>query len=130
MRYISLAMTNCLQIMMVIAIIFPVARASFINNIESEARCIGSLIIGHEDEDWNINYLRIEGYPHRYRNIRRRFPVIRANVVSTIEIIGNCCWELYSGLSFKGERQTIFPTGEEISVDFQPFSIKRLECFQ
>ena len=130
MRYISLAMTNCLQIMMVITIIFPVARASFINNIESDAHCIGSLIIGHEDEDWNINYLRIEGYPYRYRNIRRRFPVIRVNVVSTIEIIGNCCWELYSGLNFKGERQTIFPTGEEIFVDFQPFSIKRLECLQ
>ena len=123
-------MINCLELMMIITIIYPITRASFTNNIESDAHCIGSLIIGHEDEDWNINYLRIEGYPHRYRNIRRRFPIIRANVVSTIEVIGNCCWELYAGLSFKGERQTIFPTGEEIFVDFQPFSIKRLECFQ
>ena len=130
MAYLCLSMINSLQIMMVIAILFATARASFINNIESDAHCIGSLIVGHEDEDWNVNYLSIESHPPRYRNIRRRFPVIRVNVVSTIEIIGNCCWELYSGLNFKGERQTIFPTGEEIFVDFQPFSIKRLECLQ
>jgi hypothetical protein len=86
------------------------------------------LVISYEDEDANIDILTLEGQGNDYPNIRRGFPVMRSNSVSHIETFGNCCWKIYPERRFEGDGQIIFPGSGTIYVDFQPISIKKLEC--
>ena len=111
-----------------IGFVFPAASAMVLNSISSGSSCIGSLKIAHEDELRNVGYIRLEGNRSSYPNIKRGYPIIRRNTISNVEIFGNCCWELYLDRKFKGEKQHISPGGSEIYPDFQPLSIKRLEC--
>ena len=61
------------------------------STFESEAHCIGSLVIGHEDELGFVMSVTLEGPRSYYKNLKRRFPVLRQNTVTHIETIGNCC---------------------------------------
>ena len=104
------------------------ASASMTSAITGHSDCMGSLNIAHEDELRNLNYLTLEGFRTSYPNLRRGFPVIRRNVISHLEVLGSCCWELYPERMFKGEKQFVFPGGSKIFPDFQPVSIKKMEC--
>ena len=108
--------------------LFPTAWAQATNTFESEAHCIGSLIIGHEDELGFVMSLTLEGSRSYYKNLKRRFPVLRKNTVSHIETIGNCCWTLYGRRKLEGDRQLISPGPHQIFPDVQPLSIKKSEC--
>ena len=108
--------------------LFPGASATFSSLSSSESHCIGALNIAHENDLEQVGYLSLEGYRSHYPNIQRGFPLIRRTTISYVEIIGNCCWELYIDKKFKGEKQVITPGGNIIYPDFQPLSIKRLEC--
>ena len=100
------------------------------NSIGSESHCTGSLTIAHEDESQNVGYLNLEGRRTHYPNIRRGFPIIRSRTISHVELSGNCCWELYSHHKFRGHKQTVFP-GEDLTYpDFQPISLRKLECHE
>ena len=105
------------------------ASASMTSAITGHSDCMGSLNIAHEDELRNLNYLTLEGFRTSYPNLRRGFPVIRRNVISHLEVLGSCCWELYPERMFKGEKQFVFPGGSKIFPDFQPVSIKKMECW-
>ena len=111
-----------------IGFVFPSASAIVLNSVSSRSSCIGSLKIAHEDELRNVGYIQLEGNRNSYPNIRRGYPVIRRDTISNVEIFGNCCWELYVDSKFKGEKQHVSPGGSTIYLDFQPLSIKRLEC--
>ena len=108
--------------------LFPTAWAQATNTFESEAHCIGSLIIGHEDELGFVMSLTLEGSRSYYKNLKRRFPVLRKNTVSHIETTGNCCWTLYGRRKLEGDRQLISPGPHQIFPDVQPLSIKKSEC--
>ena len=95
---------------------------------EAESRCVSSLTIAHRDDEWNVQILRLRGYRDAYRNIKRGFPIMKTNIVFYIEVLGNCCWEIYAKRKFRGDKQTIFPGESQVLPDFQPVSIKRLEC--
>ena len=108
---------------------FPVASALVSNSIIPESHCIGSLTISHEDSFSNIGHIALDGsYRGNYPNLKRGFPVLRRNAISHIEIFGNCCWKIYIDRKFKGENITIFPGRNAIYPEFQPVSIKKLEC--
>ena len=98
------------------------------SSVDSEAQCRGSMTIAHEDESQNVNYISLEGHRKRYPDIRRGFPIIRTRTISHIELSGNCCWELYSHHRIRGHKQTLFPGEDLVYPDFQPISLKRLEC--
>ena len=94
----------------------------------SESHCIGSLTIGHEYEDRNVKYINLQGVRTQYPNLRRGFPIVRTQIISHVEVVGNCCWEPYPDRMFKGSRQSIFPGGGWIHPNFQVVSIKKMEC--
>ena len=103
--------------------------ASITSSRMSESQCIGSLTIGHEDEDRTVKYINLHGVRTHYPNLRRGFPIIRRHIISHVEVVGNCCWELYPERMFKGSRQSIFPGGGWIHPNFQVVSIKKMECW-
>ena len=112
----------------VLQLIYPSAFGMVAYGIDSESRCSGSLVIGHEDNYGNMDFLRLEGIRNGYQNIKRGFPHIRQNTISTIEVYGDCCWKIYSGRRFEGEYRILYPGEEVISTDFQPGSIRKIEC--
>ena len=101
------------------------------NAINSKSLCRGSLNITHVDENQNINYINLEGRKTRYPNIRRGYEILRETEILHVQLSGDCCWELYSRHHFTGHKRTILP-GEEgrITLDFQPISLKRMECYE
>ena len=103
--------------------------ASITSSRMSESQCIGSLTIGHEDEDRTVKYIHLHGVRTHYPNLRRGFPIFRRHIISHVEVVGNCCWELYPGRMFKGSRKSIFPGGDWIHPNFQVVSIKKMECW-
>ena len=112
-----------------ICIIFPTQSLGLISRgSSSEIICNGSIRIAHEDADANINHITLEGTRALYPNIRRGFPSIRSNVISQIDIFGECCWEIYPRRKFAGEKHVIYPTGDVIYTEFQPVSIKKVDC--
>ena len=113
---------------LVLLLVYSSALGMVSYGIDSESRCIGSLVIGHEDDYGNMNFLRLEGIRNSYQNIKRDFPHIRQSTISTIEVHGNCCWEIYSGRRFEGEYHIFYPEEEAIYTDFQPRSIRKIEC--
>ena len=94
----------------------------------SESQCIGSLTIAHEDVLRNVKYISLKGHRKTYPNVRKGHPALRRNIISHVEVIGNCCWELYSKRKLRGKKQSIFPTGSLTFPDFQPVSIRKGEC--
>ena len=94
----------------------------------SESQCIGSLTIAHEDVLRNVKYISLKGHRKTYPNVRKGHPALRRNIISHVEVIGNCCWELYPKRKFRGKKQSIFPTGSLTFPDFQPVSIRKGEC--
>lgn len=112
----------------VLQLTYPSALGMVAYGTGSESRCSGSLVIGHEDNYGNIDFLRLEGIRNGYQNIKRGFPHIRQNTISTIEVYGDCCWEIYSRRRFEGEYSIVYPGEEVISTDFQPGSIRKIEC--
>ena len=117
-----------LYVCIVLQLIYPSAFGMVAYGIDSESRCSGSLVIGHEDNYGNMDFLRLEGIRNGYQNIKRGFPHIRQNTISTIEVYGDCCWKIYSGRRFEGEYRILYPGEEVISTDFQPGSIRKIEC--
>ena len=121
-----------LRLGLLIVLIFHLLRPSALGmvtyGIDSESTCSGSLVLGYEDDQDNVNILTLSGRRNGYRNIKRGFPQIRRNTVSSVEVYGNCCWELFAGRSFQGERRVIFPEEGLIYNDFQPGSIRKVEC--
>ena len=108
---------------------FPVASALVSNSIIPESHCIGSLTISHEDSFSNIGHIALDGsYRGNYPNLKRGFPLLRRNAISHIEIFGNCCWKIYIDRKFQGENITIFPGRNVVYPEFQPVSIKKLQC--
>ena len=113
---------------LVLLLVYSSALGMVSYGIDSESRCIGSLVIGHEDDYGNINFLRLEGIRNGYQNIKRGYPHIRQNTISTLEVYGDCCWKIYSERRFEGDYRILYPGEEVISTDFQPGSIRKIEC--
>ena len=115
-----------------IAIIFfltPTKSLGLISrSSSSETNCNGQLLIAHEDMIGNIHYITLEGPRSQYPNIRRGYPAIRTNVVSHFDIFGDCCWEIYPNRRFRGDKHVIYPSGDVLYTDFQPISIKKVDC--
>ena len=92
-----------------------------------KASCIGTLTIVHEDDELNEYKLKLKNQM-RYKNLKRRFPVLRKNSVSYLYTQGDCCWKLYERSRFRGQTEVIFPGAERFKPTFQTFSIKKSEC--
>ena len=82
----------------------------------------------HRDDQMNMGKLNLRGYRDNYGNIKRGFPVMKRNTVNHVEVLGNCCWELYERRQFRGNKEIISPGGNTVFPSFQPVSLKRIEC--
>ena len=112
----------------ILHLLCPSALGMVAFGIASDSSCHGSLVLGYEDDQFNLNFLRLDGSRDTYRNIKRGFPHIKGHTISTIEVHGNCCWELYPRRGFQGEYQVAYPEEGVIYIDFQPGSIRKKEC--
>ena len=125
-------MMNQLTALMIVLITVSVISANIIIGVSPMYQCNGSLIISHEDDKNELGKLVLNGRPntslHRFPNIKRKYAVIRNRDIFCLTISGDCCWELYSKNRFKGERQIIYPSDDLFYPDFQPLSIKKLDC--
>ena len=121
-----------MDIVRLISIIFFLTSAKTLGLISrsssSETNCNGQLLIAYEDMIGNINYVTLEGPRSQYPNIRKGYPVIRANIVSHFDIFGDCCWEIFPTRRFRGDKHVIYPSGDVLYTDFQPMSIKKVDC--
>ena len=121
-----------MDIVRLISIIFFLTSAKTLGLISrsssSETNCKGQLLIAYEDMIGNINYVTLEGPRSQYPNIRKGYPVIRANIVSHFDIFGDCCWEIFPTRRFRGDKHVIYPSGDVLYTDFQPMSIKKVDC--
>ena len=117
-----------LKRMLCIIVVLPISSAFVTYATDNDLSCIGSMDISYEDEEGNIDILTLQGQRTSYPNLRRGFPVMRLNSISHINVGGNCCWKIYPERLFDGEPQFIFPGSGTVYVDFQPISIKKLEC--
>ena len=95
--------------------------------------CVGSLKIVHANKRnlGNLRDLLLSGNGGRgkegaYPNIKRGFPIMKKDIVIYMEMLGDCCWELYDKREFEGKKQYIqyYQTFPEI----QPASVKRISC--
>ena len=116
------------KMMLATYIFLPIATAMVTNTFEAKSNCAGSLLLAYEDQQKNLDVLSLEGHRSSYPNIRRGFPEIRQNTVAYIEVFGDCCWAIYAEREFGGEKQLIYPGGGEVYIDFQPISMKKIEC--
>ena len=117
-----------LLIVSILHLLCPSALGMVTYGIDSQSICSGSLVLGYEDDHYNVNILTLRGRRNGYRNIKRGFPQIRRNTISSVEVDGNCCWELYPRRSFQGEHRVVFPEEGLTYTDFQPGSIRNIEC--
>ena len=98
---------------------------------DAETKCIGSLTVKHEDDEYNIGSIVLDGPRLQYPNLRLGFPVLRRTTVSELTLSGNCCWEIYERSKLKGQKEIIHKevtTEGTFIPNFQPVSIKRTEC--
>ena len=91
-------------------------------------RCMGMLTIVHEDDESNEYRLNLKGHQFRYKNVKRRFPILKRNSISHLHTHGDCCWKLYERSRFRGQTETVFPGAEQFKPTFQLVSIKKSEC--
>ena len=110
--------------------LFPAASALFTKTAVSKSSnaCMGSLTIGHEDDQGNLEYVTLRNQRSRYPNILRGYPMMRRSGNCYMETTGNCCWQLYKKRNFTGESQILFPGEPTFYPDFKPASIKKIEC--
>ena len=102
------------------------ASALVAKGVGADLHCQGSLTIAYEDSDGNIDTLQLVS--HGSKDLKRRHPVMKKNTISYVEVSGDCCWGLYPSILFRGEGQIAFPGEGILYADFQPFSIRRMEC--
>ena len=107
----------------------PLISSKVTYGVTPKLNCNGSIIIGYEDYDGNVATFSFRGSQRKYPNIKLRFPVLRDGIISYIEVLGDCCWQVYSKRKFNGETQIIYPIEDVFYISFQPVSIKKLkEC--
>ena len=117
------------RLIVIICCIIPSQTMGLISrSSSSETKCSGQLRIAYEDADMNINYITLEGPRSLYPNIRRGFPLIRSSIITQFDIYGDCCWEIYPTRKFRGDKHVIYPSGDIVYSDFQPVSIKKVDC--
>ena len=77
-----------LRLGLLIVLIFYLSRLSALGmvtyGIDSESTCSGSLVLGYEDEHYNVNILTLRGRRNAYGNIKRGFPQIRRNTILSV----------------------------------------------
>ena len=103
-------------------------RKGFINSPEDD-KCTGSLILKHSNSESLGDYRKIcLSEKDEYLNIRKKFPVLKENVIHGLNADGDCCWELFARRKFRGKKvQKIWP-GELYLPEFQVISAKRKIC--
>ena len=116
------------KMMLATYMFLPIATAMVTNTFEAKSNCDGFLLLAYEDQQKNIDVLSLEGHRSSYPNIRRGFPEIKENTVAYIEVFGDCCWAIFAEREFGGEKQLFYPGGGEVYIDFQPISMKKIEC--
>ena len=94
----------------------------------SRSQCFGSLLITYEDDQNIFQDITLRDYRIAYPNIKVGFPSVRYSFIASLETFGDCCWKIYSKRKFKGEMQVIYPTEDLFYADFQPISIKKVNC--
>ena len=94
----------------------------------SDLYCHGTLTIAYEDADGNLDSLTLEGNRLGYPDLKRGHPVMRKHTISYVEVSGDCCWGLYPQILFRGEDEIAFPGEGILYTNFQPLSIKKMEC--
>ena len=99
------------------------------NGATPKSHCNGILSIAYEDYEGEMVTITLESKKSKYPNLRKGFPDIKDKFVSYIEVLGDCCWKIYSNRRFKGETKIVYPTEDILYIDFQPVSVIRSnEC--
>ena len=99
------------------------------NGATPKSHCNGIISIVYEDDVGEMATITLESKKSKYPNLRKGFPEIKNKFVSYIEILGDCCWKIYSKRKFKGETKVVYPTEDILYIDFQPVSVRRTtEC--
>ena len=96
----------------------------------SNPDAISALELKHVDPDDFLDHGVINLPPKKtpskqeYKNFKIGFPILEKYVVTKVSAFGSCyCWKLYSDVSFK-EDVEIVSGGDEIDLEFNPYSIK------
>ena len=91
--------------------------------LRSEDKCSGSITIMHYGGETDSEFKRTRMTAKSYRNLK----ILETRIVVKMETEGNCCWKLYSEVSFRGHEQEAEP-GYSNPPDIQPKSIQKVSC--
>ena len=117
------------NLILIIVVLIPLMSAKVTYGVSPKLNCNGSISIGYEDYDGNVATTTLRGSRRKYPNIKVRFPVLRDCIISYIEVLGDCCWQVYSKRKFNGETQIMYPIEDAFYISFQPVSVERMkEC--
>ena len=92
--------------------------------------CQCTLRIVHSSEDDIGEFQNIDlgtDSKTNWPNLKRRYIVLRKNTVISMEVWGNCCWEIHAMKGHNGEKKELY-RGDPFNPEFQPISIRKVNC--
>ena len=117
------------KILLTMTTFFQLISGNITNGATPKSHCSGIISIAYEDYEGEMAIITLESKRSKYPNLRKGFPEIKDKFVSYIEILGDCCWKIYSTRKFKGEMKIVYPTEDILYFDYQPVSVIRSnEC--
>ena len=117
------------KILLTVTLFLQLISGNVTNGATQKSHCNGIISIAYEDYEGEMATIILESKRSKYKNLRKGFPEIKDKFVTYIEILGDCCWKIYSKRKFKGEMKVVYPTEDILYIDFQPVSVRRTtEC--
>ena len=116
------------KILLTVTLFLQLISGNVTNGATPKSHCNGIISIAYEDYEGEMATIILESKRSKYINLRKGFPEIKDKFVTYIEILGDCCWKIYSKRKFKGETKIVYPTEDSLYIDFQPVSVRRRKC--
>ena len=97
--------------------------------LKDDKECTGSLILNHSSQELLGNYHRLYlSEKDEYKNIRRKFPILKNNIIVGMNVVGTCCWEVFPTRKHKGDTSEVLFPDTNYLPKFQIISARKTIC--
>ena len=95
----------------------------------TEGKCDGLLVVTHLNTASLGDYRKIYlSEKNEYLNLKKRFRILKKNIIINIEAKGNCCWELFPRPKYVGKQKQEINPNKTYLPTFQAKSAKKKKC--
>ena len=97
--------------------------------MKNDNNCTGSLIVKHSSPESLGNYHRLYlSEKNEYRNIRKKFSILKKHIIVGMRAEGTCCWEVFPKRRHQGETKQILTPDDDHLPQFQVISARKKIC--